>query len=234
MHFITADVFPFLVAVWNRLSRRSLWNSSERVLWAVLFVIWTFVQLSNCPFVRIFIYSNSRRALRITNIYFELGHLCGKRGNALLSTYFLCLLQGHKKTASEQSTVNRGVLGGCTHHRPRVELFGRPPPKSVDVFCNKSRWLQMCVYQRPLCCKNDHDRLLPIGLPTLNMDVSIEKTSEFWLPSSSSIKLSWPSWLVRQRKHDTFVHYTISVQSHPSHPLNKSHSTTDTHNFFSK
>ena len=102
----------------------------------------------------------------------------------------------------------------------------------MDVFCNKSRWLQMCVYQRPLCCKNDHDRLLPIGLPTLNMDASIEKTSEFWLPSSSSIKLSWPSWLVRQRKHDTFVHYTISVQSHPSHPLNKSHSTTDTHNFF--
>ena len=99
----------------------------------VLFVIWTFVQLSNCPFVRIFIYSNSRRALRITNIYFELGHLCGKRGNALHSTYFLCLLQGHKKTASEQSTVNRGVLGGCTHHRPRVELFGRPPQVSGRV-----------------------------------------------------------------------------------------------------
>ena len=104
------------------------------VLLAVLFVIWTFVQLSNCPFVRIFIYSNSRRALRITDIYVELGHLCGKRGNTLLSTYFLCLLQGHKKTASEQSTVNRGVLGGCTHHRPRVELFGRPPPSQWTCF----------------------------------------------------------------------------------------------------
>ena len=60
------------------------------------------VQLSNCPFVRICIYSDFRRAaLRITDIYVQLGHLCGKRGYVSLSICVLWLL-GVKKDSKRQ------------------------------------------------------------------------------------------------------------------------------------
>ena len=60
------------------------------------------VQLSNCPFVRICIYSDFRRAaLRITDIYVQLGHLCGKRGYVSLSICVLWLL-GVKKDSKAQ------------------------------------------------------------------------------------------------------------------------------------